>query len=309
MKNIFTLFALMAIVFVTGSCSQNKESPPESLKEYMEDRNFSSETLEIYAQRPKQLHNTTKDFQEITGSQGRCFNQKELKECRKCAQTTSGYFASNGEYCVSHYDYQTANDNGVVDNTDRNVTQSDFQFATNHLCSREPHVIAVNKDLPPGAIDFAPGCNPFVNESCFQTTWDNLSAVMIDGLPNYFLNWPEWSADSTVLHKNRFQFFWEVKTPTSWPEADSIPYTLLEVGWYLLPINDYGNMGVVCEGLQELVCIVRDNYTGVWYNNSQVVNANVLCNGQGMCGQGYDFNQLEYVDYTAGFLYVSDPYY
>jgi len=288
MKKIIFFLAIIAL----ASCTKDKRYGHSG---YMESRNFDESKLEIYNSRPKNIQTI-----ELGGP---CFDKQDVKICKKCIQGT-GYYAPNGNFCVSHFDYQKEIDNGLVDYTDKVVTQSDLAFVMTNTCNKSTMVI--QKDLPANAVDFVCGVNPFVNESCFQTTWDNLSAVMIDGLPNYFLNWPEWTADPTDLDKNRFQFFWEVKTPSDWPEADSIPYTLLEVGWMLQPINAYGNTGLVCTGLQELRCLVRDNNTGVWYGNSQVCNASVLCDGQSDCGQGYTFEDLQYVDYTAGFMYVID---
>ncbi len=263
-----------------------------------EKQNFDQSKLEAYNQRPLSL---AKEVEQAT-PQEKCFTKKDVKMCRKCMETQVGYFAKDGLFCISHYDYQTATDDGVKDYTDKIITNSDLQYIMNNVC-RGPQ--PVNKDLAEGAVDFVPLANPFITEAC-NATWDNLSAIVGNGNPNYFLNWPEWTADTTDYDKNRFQFFWEVKTPSDWPEADSIPYTLLEVGYFLLPVSDYGNTGLVCMGLQELRCWVRDNQTGQWYFGSQVVNASVLCNDQGDCFNDFVFNDLDYGSYQSGFLNVSD---
>ncbi len=281
------------IVILLASCVK---SPPESLKaDHEQSEDYQRWVMELYDSRPLELAKTLEqaEMPEI------CFSAKDIKICKKCMNTNQGYFARNGNFCISHYDY-TNNEAEVTGLTDRLITQTDLDFVMNHICQRS---YSVNKDLPANALDLVPAVNPFINEAC-ATTWDNLTAVVGNGNPNYFLNWPEWTADpNDVNDKSRYTFFWEVKTPSDWPEADSLPYTLLEIGWYLLPISDYGNTGLVCMGLQELRCWIYDEYTQVWYFNSQIVNASVLCDEQEDCNNGFTFDQLEYADYGAGFQY------
>mgnify|MGYP003434922185 FL=1 len=314
MKKIIFFLAIIAL----ASCTKDKRF---GHSDYMESRNFDMSKLEAYNQRPLSL---AKEVEQAT-PQEKCFTKKDVKMCRKCMETQAGYFAKDGLFCISHYDYQTAVDDGQKDYTDKIITNSDLQYVMNNLCGRSQSpqefineacsehdrwdkqidLNAWEKDLQIGAVDFVPLANPFITEAC-NATWDNLSAIVGNGNPNYFLNWPEWTADTTDYDKNRFQFFWEVKTPSDWPEADSIPYTLLEVGYLLQSVSSYGNTGVVCMGLQELRCWVRDNQTGQWYFGSQVVNASVLCNDQGDCFNDFVFNDLDYGSYQSGFLNVSD---
>jgi hypothetical protein len=61
---------------------------------------------------------------------------------------------------------------------------------------------------------------------------------------------------------------------------------------------------MTCQGLQEIRIWVLDELTGTWYMNSQVCWAAVLCNGQGDCDQGYNFDQIEYTPYESGYIYI-----
>lgn len=152
--------------------------------------------------------------------------------------------------------------------------------------------------------DFIPALQPFVNEGC-QTAWDNLSAIVNeDGSVTYFINLPDYTPDSTDYDKSRFTFIYQVQNPWYGVYPEENPYTMLQVNWYTLPIDDYGNL--TCEGLQEIRIWVLDELTGRWYMNSQVVWAAVLCNGQTECNQGWSFDQIEYTPYESGYVHLVD---
>lgn len=295
MKILLFIFAVLVI----GCTKQSVQT--SNIQDYYDTKGFTKEQLKTYDSRPLNLAKEVE--QAIVGP--KCFTKKDVKMCRKCMGTETGYFAKDGLFCISHYDYQTAVDDGQKDYTDRIITNSDLQYVMNNVCRGHN---AVNKDLAAGAVDFVPAVNSFINEGC-NTTWDNLSAIVGNGNPNYFMTWPEWTADTSDYDKNRFAFFWEVKTPSDWPESDTVPYTLLEIGYYLLPLASYGNTGMICEGVQELRCWVRDNQTGQWYFNSQNAHAAYLCEVYGSCNNTLTLDDLEYANYQAGFLNVSDPYF
>jgi hypothetical protein len=151
--------------------------------------------------------------------------------------------------------------------------------------------------------DFVPALQPFVNEGC-QTAWDNVSAIIdSDGVGNiYFSTLPDYTPDPTDYDKSRFTFIYQVKNPYYGQFPDEEPYTTLQVNWYTLPVDDYGNL--TCEGLQEVRIWVLDELTGRWYMNSQVVWAALLCNGQTECNQGYAFEEIEYTPYNVGYNHL-----
>ena len=150
--------------------------------------------------------------------------------------------------------------------------------------------------------DFVPAVQPFVNEAC-NTSWDNLSAIVDpNGSVTYFINLPDYTADSTDYDKSRFTFIYQVKNPWFGQFPEEEPYTMLQVNWYMLPIDDYGSL--TCSGLQEVRIWVYDELTNRYFMNSQVVWAAVLCNGQGDCDQGYNFDQIEYTSYESGYIYI-----
>ena len=150
--------------------------------------------------------------------------------------------------------------------------------------------------------DFVPAVQPFVNEAC-NTAWDNLSAIVEpNGSVIYFINLPDYTADSTDYDKDRFTFIYQVKNPWFGQFPEEEPYTMLQVNWYMLPIDDYGNL--TCSGLQEIRIWVYDELTNRYFMNSQVVWAAVLCNGQGDCTQDYTFDQIEYTPYQSGYNYL-----
>ena len=153
--------------------------------------------------------------------------------------------------------------------------------------------------------DFVPALQPFVNEGC-NTAWDNLSAIVNpDGSLTYFINLPDWTADSTDYDKSRFTFIFQAQNPWFGVFEGEEPYAqIASAGWYTLPIDDYGNM--TCEGLQEIRIWVLDELTGQWYMNSQVCWAALLCNGQGSCDQGWTFDQIEYTPYESGYVHMVD---
>jgi hypothetical protein len=153
--------------------------------------------------------------------------------------------------------------------------------------------------------DFVPALQPFVNEGC-NTAWDNLSAIVNpDGSLTYFINLPDWTADSTDYDKSRFTFIFQAQNPWFGVFEGEEPYAqIASAGWYTLPIDDYGNM--TCEGLQEIRIWVLDELTGQWYMNSQVCWAALLCNGQGSCDQGWTFDQIEYTPYESGYVHTVD---
>jgi hypothetical protein len=151
--------------------------------------------------------------------------------------------------------------------------------------------------------DFIPALQPFVNEGC-NTAWDNLSGIVNpDGSVTYFTWLPDYTADSTDYDKSRFTFIYQAKNPWFGIFEDEAPYAqMASPSWYTLPIDDYGNM--TCQGLQEIRIWVLDELTSTWYMNSQVCWAAVLCNGQGDCDQGYNFDQIEYTPYESGYIYI-----
>ena len=150
--------------------------------------------------------------------------------------------------------------------------------------------------------DFVPAVQPFVNEAC-NTAWDNLSAIVEpNGSVIYFINLPDYTADSTDYDKDRFTFIYQVKNPWFGQFPEEEPYTMLQVNWYMLPIDDYGNL--TCSGLQEIRIWVYDELTNRYFMNSQVVWAAVLCNGQGDCTQDYTFDQIEYTPYQSGYQHL-----
>jgi hypothetical protein len=152
--------------------------------------------------------------------------------------------------------------------------------------------------------DFIPALQPFVNEGC-NTAWDNLSAIVNeDGSLSYFINLPDYTPDSTDYDKSRFTFIYQVQNPWYGIYPEENPYTMLQVNWYTLPIDDYGTL--TCQGLQEIRIWVLDELTGRWYMNSQVVWAAVLCNGQTDCDQGWSFDQIEYTPYESGYIHLVD---
>jgi len=152
-------------------------------------------------------------------------------------------------------------------------------------------------------IDFIPAVQPFVNEGC-NTRWDNLSAIMEECEVTYFTDLPNYTNNPTDLDKSRFTFVYQVRNPWYGLFDDEAPYTRLQTGWYMLPIDDYGNS--TCQGIQELRIWVLDELTDCWYMNSQVCWAGYLCNGQDECNQGYQFGDIEFTTYSGGLLYLQD---
>jgi hypothetical protein len=150
--------------------------------------------------------------------------------------------------------------------------------------------------------DFIPALQPFVNEGC-NTAWSNLSGIVNpNGSVTYFTNLPDYTDNPTDYDKSRFTFIYQAKNPWFGVFEDEPPYAQIAgAGWYTLPIDDYGIM--TCQGLQEIRIWVLDELTGIWYMNSQVCWAAVLCNGQGDCDQGYTFDQIEYTPYESGYIY------
>ena len=209
------------------------------------------------------------------------------------------------DYCISHYDYATTDVNAEAGSTDKVITSEDLLYVRTHQCYGVPLPAQVQKDLPVGALDIVPGWNSFINEAC-ETTWDNLTAVRVNDAWVYWSQIPVWTPDPNDIDQDRFTFFWEVANPydeIDWSASDT-SLTILEVGSYLLPVSDYGNMGQVCEGTQLLKCIIIDEITGVRYENTLISQASLLCGGQGSCDFGYDVTQVQYANYTPGFLYV-----
>jgi hypothetical protein len=155
--------------------------------------------------------------------------------------------------------------------------------------------------------DFVPALQPYLHEAC-ETAWDNISAIINpDGSITYFTDLPDYTEDSLDYDKNRFEFSIQSLNPWYGQDGDSSLYTLMQVGWYTLPVDDYGNL--TCSGLQEIRIWVRDKVTGQWYFNSQVCYAVILCNGQTDCNQGYSYDQIEYTSYEPGYIYsVNYPY-
>lgn len=153
-------------------------------------------------------------------------------------------------------------------------------------------------------VDFIPAVQPFVNEGC-NTRWDNLSAIVDqNGEITYFTELPDYTPDVNDLDKNRFQFIYQVRNPWYGIFEEEEIYAHLQTGWYMLPISDYGNL--TCEGLQEIRIWVKDKRTGAWYMNSQICWVAVLCQNQTECDYGYTFDQIEFVDYQSGFLYLTE---
>lgn len=150
--------------------------------------------------------------------------------------------------------------------------------------------------------DFVPAVQPFLNEAC-NTAWDNLSAIVnTDGTVTYFINLPDYTEDPYDYDKSRFTFIYQVQNPWYGIYPEEEPYALMQINWYMLPVDDYGIH--TCSGLQELRIWVLDELTGRWYMNSQVCWAAVLCNGQGDCDQGWSFDQIEYTPYESGYTHL-----
>ena len=154
--------------------------------------------------------------------------------------------------------------------------------------------------------DFIPALQPFLTEAC-NTNWANLSAIIEpDGTIIYFTSLPDYTSDSTDYDKSRFTFIYQAQNPwfeSPWDDGTEEPYAQIAgAGWYMLPVDDYGNM--TCSGLQEIRIWVLDELTGTWYMNSQVCYAAILCNGQGDCDQGWTFDQIEYTPYEPGHIYI-----
>jgi hypothetical protein len=154
-------------------------------------------------------------------------------------------------------------------------------------------------------VDFVPALQPFVNEGC-NTAWNNLSAiVMPEGQVVYFISLPDYTADTTDLDKDRFTFIYQVQNPFYNVFPNENPYTMLQVNWYTLPIDDYGSL--TCEGLQEIRTWVLDELTGRWYMNSQICWAALLCNGQTSCtDNGWNIGDVEYTPYQSGYIHLME---
>jgi len=135
MKKIIFFLAIIAL----ASCTKDKRYGHSG---YMESRNFDQSKLEVYNSRPKNIQTI-----ELGGP---CFDKQDVKICKKCIQGT-GYYAPNGNFCVSHFDYQKEIDNGLVDYTDKVVTQSDLAFVMTNTCNKSTMVI--QKDLPANAVE------------------------------------------------------------------------------------------------------------------------------------------------------------
>jgi hypothetical protein len=155
--------------------------------------------------------------------------------------------------------------------------------------------------------DFVPALQPYLHEAC-ETAWDNVSAIInTDGSITYFTDLPDWTPDSTDYDKDRFQFIIQCKNPWYGVYEGEAPYTMMQVGWYTLPVDDYGTL--TCSGLQEIRLWVHDKVTGADYFNSQVCYAVVLCNGQAECNQGYTFDQIEFTPYDGGYQFLTTTHY
>jgi hypothetical protein len=154
-------------------------------------------------------------------------------------------------------------------------------------------------------LDIIPTVQPFINEGC-QTAWDNLSAIVnSNGQITYMYLLPDYTPTSNDLDKQRFQFFYQVQNQWFGLFDGEEPYTLLgSPTFQLMAIDTYGDQ--VCQGLQEIRIWVHDELTDKWYMNSQVVLASFLCGGQMDCGQGWEFDDLEYTPYTSGYLFMVD---
>lgn len=178
---------------------------------------------------------------------------------------------------------------------------SDFEINQNYI-QTNVHLYDEWGNVIP---DFVPAIQPFVNEGC-NTSWDNLSAIVNeDGTLTYFVDLPDWTADTTDYDKDRFTFIYQAQNPwfEIYPEEE--PYAQISgSGWYMLPIDDYGSM--TCNGLQEIRIWVLDELTGEWFMNSQVCWAGYLCNGQGDCDQGWSFDQIDYATYESGYIHLSN---
>lgn len=151
-------------------------------------------------------------------------------------------------------------------------------------------------------LDFIPSVQPLVNEGC-NTTWDNLSAIIENGEITYFRDLPAYTQNPNDIDKDRFLFVYQVKNPWYGIYENETPYSMIQSGWSLLPIDDYGVL--TCQGIQELRIWVLDELTDRWYMNSQVVWAGYLCNGQSECS-GYEFSDIEYTPYEEGFLHLME---
>jgi len=184
--------------------------------------------------------------------------------------------------------------------------------STGTVNSAPPAVVSINQtallDSAGNLIpDFIPALQPYLHEAC-ETAWDNISAIVNpDGTITYFTDLPDYTPNPNDYDKSRFQFAIQCRNPWFGVYEGEAPYTLMQVGWYTLPVDDYGSL--TCSGLQEIRLWVHDNLTGANYFNSQVCYAVVLCNGQGDCDQGYTFDQIEFTPYEPGYNFLSSVNY
>lgn len=178
---------------------------------------------------------------------------------------------------------------------------SDFEINQNYVQTNVQIYDEWGNVIP----DFVPALQPFVNEGC-NTAWDNLSAIVNeDGTLTYFVDLPDWTADTTDYDKDRFTFIYQAQNPWFGVYPEEEPYAQIAgSGWYPLPVDDYGSM--TCIGLQEIRIWVLDELTGTWFMNSQVCWAGWLCNGQEDCNQGWSFDQIEYPTYESGYIHLSN---
>jgi hypothetical protein len=236
-----------------------------------------------------------------------CFTRKELNECRKCIANLGGDYSPTSHYCRSHFDYMTADDDGIVDYVDNIVTMRDYHYVKQRFspsCTGEMTTRNLTEPIYVNGFlvrDIVPAYQPFLNEAC-NTAWTNLTAVVNTGVnPSYIQNWPAYTNTVDDVDKSRYTFIAMVDDPY---ETDPTILAHLQVGWYMLPVDNYG--GIVCEGEQVLHCFIFDELTEVWYYNQQVVRAGVLCQAQAICEYGYTVVDVDYVPYTTGYLYLTD---
>lgn len=224
-----------------------------------------------------------------------CFTEADVQRCIECLGSTS-------DYCISHFDYAAPNE--AYGFTDKIITEHDLDFVKRHVgrCDylKKPQVLRQD-----GILDFIPAVNPMINEAC-NTRWDNLSAIRNeDGSLTYWSSIPDYLPEG--IHKNRFQFFWEVPSPWQGESFISEGWAMLDNSSYLLEITAYGNTGLVCVGVQPLRVWVKDKVTEQWYRNDMVVNASLLCHGQADCNNGYSYFDITYADYTGDYA-VDAPF-
>lgn len=217
-----------------------------------------------------------------------CFSKEEIKQCKDCIY--------NNSIECKRFDWVTTYTT-KPDFIDYSITMNDWKYMKSRECNKVKSSLKIvlyddqGNEIP----DFTPSVQPFLNEAC-NTAWDNLSFIRYNNQQFYFTNLPDYTSNINDVDKSRFTFIYQVRSP--YPDEE---YMILQVGWKMLPVSDYGNLSVVCSGQQELRIIVYDELTNSYFINNQVVRAVVLCNNQEECNQGYEIFDIEYTDNSTNY--------